>query len=320
MLSCGEYSGGFLEIARQHNGFLAYHNAAVSGVAMTDTANGPGINSIIRGTDVAGHALAIIESGSNDFKLNVPLGAVGAMGDTNFDTSTFCGSLRDAIEYIWRNHPEMHIMLIADPQRDNGGYDVNHINTAGHRLIDYVDAIREIGELYSIPVSDWYRGTGINALTLGIYTSDGLHLNMAGHMACGNRLAADIANMACAYTYAALDPVWRDVEITTTNHWLEPDDGSTNMVSGSSKFWQTTQFIPVTPGQLWRYTGSVRPDVADGPAVCGYDAGKAFTGILVAVGDYSDGVEFTIPGGVAYIRCTFFADGKLPAAIAVREC
>ena len=318
MLSCEEYSGGFLEIARQYNGFLSYHNAACSGVAMTDTANGPGINSKIHTTSVAGYALVLIESGSNDFKLNVALGDVGKMGDTDFDTTTFCGALRDAIEYIWRIIPEMHIMLIADPQRDNDGYDVNKVNTAGHKLIDYVDAIHEIGDLYSIPVSDWYRGTGINALTLGVYMNDGLHLNMKGHMACGNRLATDIANMACAYTYAALEPVWHDVEITTTNLWLNPD-GTTGMVTGSSKFWQTTQYISVTPGQVWRYAGSVRPDVATGPAVCGYDSGETFTGILVDFGDYSNGIEFSIPDGVHFIRCTFFADGNLPVALAVRE-
>lgn len=198
--ACKNYSGGYLEVIKNRCEFASYLNAGVSGAAMANnTANGNGINHKIRNTDISGYDLVLIECTTNDFKLNVPLGTVGIMGDTDFATNIFCGALRDSIEYILKADPKKHILLISDTQRDNAGYDVNYTNTAGHKLIDYVQALREIAELYGLPVCDWYSNSGFNALTLGTYTIDGLHPNGTGYTVLGNLTASEIEKMYCSF-------------------------------------------------------------------------------------------------------------------------
>lgn len=122
---------------------------------------------------------------------------VGKMGDTNFDTNTFIGALREAIEYILTNYPTKHILLISDTQRDNSGFDVNYTNNAGCKLIDYVNAMCAIGELYGIPVCNWYTQSGVNAFTLASYTRDGLHPNELGYTLLGNLTSAYVRDMYC---------------------------------------------------------------------------------------------------------------------------
>ena len=194
--NCDSFDGGYLEVIKQRNDFAYYSNAGVSGAALANnTANGIGINTKIRSTNVSEYDLVIIECGTNDFKLNVKLGDMRDTKTEVFDTDTFYGALQDSIEYILKSHPHKRIMLIADCQRDNDGYDVNYTNPVGHRLIDYIDAIHAIGTLYGLPVCDWYRNAGINALTLEAYTYDGLHPNQDGYIALGNVAAAFVENM-----------------------------------------------------------------------------------------------------------------------------
>lgn len=193
--ACRNFSGGYLEVVRQRNGLASVSNYGVSGAAMTT-----GIRTTIRSTDISGSSLVLLECCTNDFKLNVPLGSVGQMGDTDFDTDTFCGAVRDSIEYILTTDPTKHILLITAPQRDKDGYDVNYTNSAGYKLLDYVNALRSIAALYGLPVCDWYRCSGFNVLTLATYTSDGLHPNAAGYVVLGNLTAAAVANMYCGHT------------------------------------------------------------------------------------------------------------------------
>lgn len=153
----------------------------MTGMAMADSSNGVGIYYGVSENDTSDADLVCIECTTNDFKLNVPLGEVGQIGDTGFNTSTFCGALRLAIETILERNPRGHILLITDTQRDNANYDVNYVNSAGCRMEDYVNALISIANMYGIPVCDWYHKSGINAFNLDEYTSDGLHLNAAGY-------------------------------------------------------------------------------------------------------------------------------------------
>lgn len=194
--NCDSFDGGYLDVIKERNRFASYTNAGVSGAALAnETKNGAGINTKIRTTSVEEYDLVVIECGTNDFKLNVKLGAVCKVKTGEFDTKTFYGALQDSIEYILKQYPHKRIMLIADCQRDNDGYDVYYSNLVGHKLIDYINAIHEIGTLYGLPVCDWYRNAGINAWTLDVYTYDGLHPNKDGYIALGNVAAACVENM-----------------------------------------------------------------------------------------------------------------------------
>lgn len=175
--------GGYPRRIQETLGFASVENRGISGRPMADgTANGVGTNTTIKSVaDYKPYDLVIIAAGTNDFKLNVPLGSLGTIEDSTFDVNTFYGAYRDAIEYILKSDPTVRICLWTPLYRDNGSYTTTTTNTAGHKLIDYVNAIKNIGELYSIPVVDMYRNSGLNKLNLLTYTTDGLHLNGLGY-------------------------------------------------------------------------------------------------------------------------------------------
>lgn len=187
---------GYQTIIKGKLGFSTVVNRGVSGRPMANgTSNGVGTNTTGKESSYVGMDLVTIAAGTNDFKLNVPLGVQGQLDDTTFDTNTFYGAYRDLIEHILNVRPHVRISLWTPLQRKSGGYDVNHTNTAGHKLIDYVNAIKNIGEMYSIPVCDLYRNSGITHLNLNYYTLDGLHPNDLGYNRIGSYAAEHIQSI-----------------------------------------------------------------------------------------------------------------------------
>ena len=188
---CQNYGGGYLEKIKELGGFKDYGNAGMNGAPMVnDTENGNGINYTIKNTDMSTRDLILIECCTNDFELNVP---VGLLETANIDT--FSGALKDALKHVFTNYPTKQVVIIADPQRNNDGYDVEYRNAAGCRLIDYIDMAILIGNKYGIPVCDLYRNSGINTLNLSAYTVDGLHPNEAGYDLIGKCVAGVINSM-----------------------------------------------------------------------------------------------------------------------------
>lgn len=323
--ACSSYDGGYLEVVKSRNGFASFLNAGVSGAAMANnTANGNGIHHKIRNTDISGYDLVLIECTTNDFKLNVSLGEVGIMGDTNFDTDTFCGALRDSIEYILSTDPTKQILLITDPQRNNASYDVNYTNSAGHKLLDYVNALHKIAVLYGLPVCDWYRNSGFNALTLGTYTTDGLHPNATGYRVLGNVTASCVANMysTCVYVEGEGGSSGDDTGDTGDSGETETTEAFVDVVTAYSTGyidstgaittsyatnWRVTDYIAVSEGEIYKYIGNTAVGTSPLSNVWGYDADKNPVQELLAKGDNSEeGAEFTIPAGTSYIRCGYY--------------
>ena len=92
----------------------------------------------------------------------------------------------------------------------------------------------------------------------------------------------------------------------------------TGVAAAATENWVHTHYIPVAPGQHFRYTGdtsSYEPYVS----VCGYDASGGFAGILVPNGYYGESVDFTIPAGVSCIRCCYYLGNTDVHGIAVLE-
>lgn len=178
----GNTARGYQTVINEKLNFSAVYNHGVSGAPMANgTANGDGTNATGKSVVYTNIDLVTIAAGTNDFKLNVPIGSLGEIGDSTFDVNTFIGAYRDLIEYILSNKPAIRIALWTPLQRDNGGYNVNNENTAGHKLKDYVKAIEDIGTMYGIPVCDMYANSGFTKKTLATFTRDGLHPNDVGY-------------------------------------------------------------------------------------------------------------------------------------------
>ena len=178
----GEIARGYQTIIKEKCGFSSYDNYGVSGAPMASgSANGKGTVDTIEETDLTdkNYDLVIIAAGTNDFKLNIPIGI------DNGDITTFYGAYCRSVERLINANINTRIVLLTPLHRNNGGYDDEFTNKAGHNLKDYVNAIRSIGEKYSLPVCDMYANSGINAINLANFTIDGLHPNDTGYARMG---------------------------------------------------------------------------------------------------------------------------------------
>lgn len=122
-----------------------------------------------------------IHSGANDHRKAIEIGVISdigvatAQGD-EFDTSTYAGALQASIEKIINSNKNTKIFLIT-PIR-GWFYESGTSNVPGPYKgemtisIDYVNAVKSLGELYGIPVIDWYHLTGFNELNKAEYYGD----------------------------------------------------------------------------------------------------------------------------------------------------
>ena len=180
---------GYPTLLKESLGFNEVANLGISGAPIargktTDNGSGNCIETKYEPCD-----LVIIEGGTNDFKLDVKLGAIDKVGAV-FDKATTTGALQSAIESIFKSKPDQLITLMTPLQRNKDGYDIYNKNNAGYTLNDYREAILEIGRLYSIPVWDGYAQSGVNMLNLDALTLDGLHLNNVGYRFVTERLTS----------------------------------------------------------------------------------------------------------------------------------
>ena len=175
---------GYQSLLNESIGFKRVINYSIVGASMAESSKYPNKDSIMArfvNKDYSAIDVVTVLAGTNDFRLNVPIGAIGEKDEKGFDVTTFYGSYRKLLDYILEQNNSIKIYLLAPLQRDNDGYDIYKINPAGYKLIDYVDATIKIGKLYKLPVLDLYSKSGIDIFNLKQYTRDGLHPNAEGY-------------------------------------------------------------------------------------------------------------------------------------------
>jgi lysophospholipase L1-like esterase len=123
--------------------------------------------------------------GTNDYSANVPLGTI-----TSTDNSTFYGALNILCTGLINKYVGKSIGFITPIQRR--GYDVT-------KMMQYVNAIKEVCAKYSIPVLDLTTAgmlsPDIDAVNTQLY-SDGVHLNNAGQEVIARRIESFIESIA----------------------------------------------------------------------------------------------------------------------------
>lgn len=133
--------------------------------------------------------LLVVFGGTNDYGHgNAPLGALGDTGE-----ETFYGATHLLFTRLISRYPEAQFLVLTPLHRTG---DCNP-NPQGAALPDYVQAIRETAEVFSLPVLDLFSCAGINP-NMGdmqaVYMPDGLHPNDAGHRRLCERIDAFIRN------------------------------------------------------------------------------------------------------------------------------
>lgn len=142
------------------------------------------VDSMIPDADVV-----VIFGGTNDFGDGDA--AMGCMEDRREDT--FYGAYHLLIEKLYARYPGAQIVIMTPLHRmseDETDYNELGVRRMG-TLADYVDAIKEIGTYYGIPVMDAFRTSGMQPRFAPLrerYMPDGLHPNDAGHELLAKRL------------------------------------------------------------------------------------------------------------------------------------
>lgn len=174
-----------------------YLNAGVSGASISTVSNSLGytpiVDTVLSFTEFSGYDLITVFGGTNDFKMGASIGELGEIGDTDFDTTTFYGGYRTIIERILTQNPNARLILITPLQRNKDNYNSwNTTNTAGHTLKDFAEAVKKLGEMYSLPVVDLFTESGFNKFTLSTFTYDGLHPNNVGFVRVANCIMGEM--------------------------------------------------------------------------------------------------------------------------------
>lgn len=143
--------------------------------------------------DYSNYDLVTISFGVNDARTNVILGNLGGYKDTEFNTSTFTGAYRKALNHILEDNPSIKIILMTPIQRHTiNNFGIDTPNTNGNTLKDFRDRIIEIASIYSLKVCDCFAESDINQYNLYSKTIDGVHPNDKGYATMGKLLCETI--------------------------------------------------------------------------------------------------------------------------------
>lgn len=128
--------------------------------------------------------LVVVFGGTNDYGHgDAPF---GEFSDRNPDT--FYGGCHYLMKGLCEKYPESRIVILTPMHRSNG-YDLKPERE--QNLRDYVAAIREVAEYYSLPVLDLFAELGICPdvqIQKEMFCPDGLHPNDAGNLKIAQKL------------------------------------------------------------------------------------------------------------------------------------
>lgn len=150
-----------------------------------------------RASAVRDQDVVLIFGGINDFCFNSPLGDASST-----DVTTFYGALKSVIDTVLSNNTEAQLLLVTPykTKQYGGTYSQDgslRRNDVGATEEQYVNAIKEVGSYYSIPVLDLYNSGNFNAFgkQSDLLTVDGLHPSDKGAQRLAKTIAHAINNL-----------------------------------------------------------------------------------------------------------------------------
>lgn len=182
---------GYPSLVKELEGFDVAINKGISGASLADNDSKSNGSILLdnKWGDLKYADTITVFAGTNDFRLDVPLGKIS---ENDFDNATFIGAYQTLLNKIHDEAPNATVYLITPLQRDKDGYDTKSVNGAGNKLIDYVNAVKEIGNEYNLQIIDLYNKSEINIDTLEKYTVDGLHPNNEGFKILADEISQTI--------------------------------------------------------------------------------------------------------------------------------
>ena len=126
--------------------------------------------------------LVTIFAGTNDFGRSVAM-PLGTMAD-DANTESFYGRLKLTCDLLSAKYPNALVILVTPLPRHDCADGTKGAVEPTKTLVDYADAIRQVAALYSFPVLDLTRESGMQMRSKAFrtaYMADNIHPNAAGH-------------------------------------------------------------------------------------------------------------------------------------------
>lgn len=161
----------------------SYENNAIIGSCIASNSN-PEVAFVDRYLETPQDCdLITIMGGINDCNSNIPIGDIN-----NKDRTTYIGAYQEIIEGLLTRNPNVRIMLFTPTPYWK--------NTAGRpfadKMIDYVNATKDVANYYGLPYLDLYNSMGINEFTKNEFMTDMIHYNSKGYKRMGNLISSFI--------------------------------------------------------------------------------------------------------------------------------
>ncbi len=173
------HSGAYIPFVIKATGLTTLANHGVPGQTIRTMADQ------ITATTLAEADLISVFGGTNDYGGNRPLGTL-ADARVDYDEATgksFYYDVFYVLNTLFTLKPDARVVFSTPLKRGKvSGQGVTYpaANAAGHCLAHYVQAIKEVCSLVSVPVCDLYNESGLNLHNLSHYTIDNLHPNDLG--------------------------------------------------------------------------------------------------------------------------------------------
>lgn len=176
-------------------------NAGLGGSKITPMSDDKGSSFVGRMGSIKDQDVVTIFGGINDFQWDAPL---GKMSDSTDNPTTFYGALKDIVTTLSKNNPKAKLMFITPMKTTKFQYhtfDENGElmkNANGNTQLDFVNAIKQVADYYSIPVLDMYSCSNYSPYLpsqVDNFTADGLHPTAHGYERIAQTIAKAINNL-----------------------------------------------------------------------------------------------------------------------------
>lgn len=156
--------------------------------SMSDDAR---LNKIPEDTDII-----TIMGGTNDWAGRINIGTL-----EDATRETFIGGYKYIIEHVMSRIPSARIILMTPPfGYYNNGVGSGETNNVGTELVEYVEAVKQIGKYYKLPVIDVYRNLGINKFNKDLFLLNEdvqVHPNDDGGKRLGGLVIGELKRLGC---------------------------------------------------------------------------------------------------------------------------
>lgn len=141
-------------------------NVAISSTGMESAFNLAANGQQATSSSIANIDVCVCMYGTNNFTANTPLGTIA----DSSATASFYGYTRKFFETLLGWKPTLKIVMFTVLKRTSGP-----TNSNGNTVRDFCEAIIAVSKEFGAPVLDLNYTSGLNALNLATWTSDGLH-------------------------------------------------------------------------------------------------------------------------------------------------